>query len=127
MIYSQGIAYFRYDSCIENLARFYFIKLVDWESVIMYSQRVVFFVMHWIVVLLQHGVNCKLVIVMCFTSLDRDHGKLWKLLTVILLFHCVSIMEASCMFYLIASVVMKLWFCIMVSFQFLLVNIMKRA
>jgi hypothetical protein len=78
-------------------------------------------------VLLQHGVNCKLVIAMCFTSPARDHGKLWKLLTVILLFHCVSIMEASCMFYLIASPVMKLKFCIMVSLQVLLVDIMKRA
>jgi hypothetical protein len=83
--------------------------------------------MLWITSFLQHGVNCKWVIVVCFTSPDRDHGKLWKLLTVILLFQCVSIMEASCMFYSIASSVMKLGFCIMVSFQVLLVNIMKRA
>jgi hypothetical protein len=43
MIYSQGAASFRSDSCIENLALFYFIKLVDWESVIMYSQRDTYF------------------------------------------------------------------------------------
>jgi hypothetical protein len=42
--------------------------------------------MRWIVVFLQLGVNCELVIVVCFTSLDRDHGKLWKLMIVISLF-----------------------------------------
>jgi hypothetical protein len=83
----------------------------------MCSQWLSLLVMLSIVVFLQHGVNCKLVTVVCFTSPDRDHGKLWKLMTVISLFHCVSIMEASCMFYLIASSVMKLRFCIMVSLQ----------
>jgi hypothetical protein len=37
-------------------------------------------------VFLQLGVNCELVIVVCFTSLDRDHGNFWKLTTVISLF-----------------------------------------
>jgi hypothetical protein len=71
---------------------------------------------------------CQLLVGDCcvFISPDRDHCKLGKLMTVISLFTVYGIMEASCMFYLIAPSVMKLGFCIMVSLQVLLVNIMKR-
>ena len=41
------------------------------------------------------------------------------------LFHCVSIMEVLCMFYLIASPMMKLGFCTIVALQVLLVGIIK--
>jgi hypothetical protein len=37
-------------------------------------------------VFLQLGVNCELVIDVCFTSPDRDHGNFWKMMTVISLF-----------------------------------------
>jgi len=83
----------------------------------MCSEWLSLLIMLLITVFLQRGVNCKLVTIVCFTSLDHDHGKLWKLMTVISLFHCVSIMEASCMFHLISSSVMKLGFYIMVSLQ----------
>jgi len=39
----KGLPLFCYDSCVENLVCFYLIKLVNLESVIMYSQRVASF------------------------------------------------------------------------------------
>jgi hypothetical protein len=70
-----------------------------------------------IAVFLHHGVDCKLVTIVCFTSPDQDHDKLWKLMTGISFFHYVSIMEALCLFYLMRSSTMKLRFYIMVSLQ----------
>jgi hypothetical protein len=77
-------------------------------------------------VFLQHGVNCKLVIVVCFTSPDLS----WKIVEIIDYDFVVSL----CVYY--GGIVHVLFNCItsdeynvriILSLQVLLVNIMKRA
>jgi hypothetical protein len=69
-------------------------------------------------VFLQHGVNYKWVTTVCVSLVPIGIIASYEIDDcVISLFHCVSIMEASCMLYLIASSVMKLGFYIMVSLQ----------
>jgi hypothetical protein len=93
----------------------------------MYSQRVVSFRYALDHCFLQLGVNCEMVIVVCFTSLDRDHGTSWKFMTVISLFTVYGLWRHRALFYLIAPSEMKLGFCIRVSLQVLLVNIRMKS
>jgi len=73
-------------------------------------------------VFLQLGINCEMVIDVCFTSLDRDHGNFWKLMTVISLFTVDGLWRHRALFYLIAPSKMKPGLCIRVTLQVLLVN-----
>jgi len=64
---------------------------------------------------------------MCFISPDWDHCKLGKMMIVTLLFTVYGLWRHCALFYLISPSKMKLGFCILVSLQVLLVNIIKRV
>jgi hypothetical protein len=66
------------------------------------------------------------VVDVCLISPDWDHCKLGEMITVTLLFNVYRLWRNHAFFYLIAPSEMKLGFCIMVSLQVLLVNIIKR-
>ena len=65
-------------------------------------------------------------VAVCFIIPDRDHRKLGKMMTVTLLFTVYILWRHCALFYLIAPSIMKLGFCIMGSWQVLLVNIIER-
>ena len=125
MVYSQGVFSFSLRQ-LRRKPSSLFIKLVDLESMIMYSHRVASFLICLGSLCSYSLVSIAKLWLLCVIIPDRDHCKLENLMIFVSLFHCVSIMEATCMFYLITSPMMNLGFCIMVALQILLVGIIKR-
>jgi len=91
----------------------------------MWNQWLSLLVMLSIVVFFQRGVNWYLMVDVCFISPDRDHCRLGKMMAMTSLFTVYGLWRHLALFYLIAPSKMKLGFCIMVSLQVLLVNIVK--